>query len=544
MRRAGRRGRWPGAGAGHPRGGRRPRRPAVSQTPRQALDELVGIGRTCSRSHGLVAGPRTRQPDVVGDRAVEEVRPLRHPRHRRPPRGTSVGLERAAIDADGARVGIDEAQEDAAERGLARSAGAHQGHRLAGPQLEGGAVERWCLATRIREPQALERDAGWFGHGGIGGSFGRFGLIGRDRLGRPRLIEDLEGARDDRPARGAHMEARGEGAERQEELGHDEQDRQRAWELDGPLEQAQADLDRHQGDGDGRTPLQHEAGLEGRSQHVHGGVAVATADVPQVLHLLTAASEHLERGDTAQDVEEEGAERAHLHEAPLADHACAAADDHQQQQQQRAREEQHQHRRGVEHEHQQQHQHRHDHGQPAGRQELGHVLLDGVEPAHEHAADLARAFVAGPGGPQAQHLPGEVGAEGAHEHLGRAPCGQLPGDAQGRTHEQEQQAEGQERHDIVERLLLEEHARHRHRHRHELRHQRQRGPDARGHGHDHPTTRCGHMTKQPALRRSAGCPQADHAGPRPLTGQRPSRLVARVVDGDLAPEDVVDTRRV
>ena len=81
----------------------------------------------------------------------------------------------------------------------------------------------------------------------------------------------------------ADVEADGQRPQRQEELGRDEQDREGALEGDAALEQAQADLDRHEGDGDGGAPLQHQRGLEGGPQHVHGGVAVAAADATQVV---------------------------------------------------------------------------------------------------------------------------------------------------------------------------------------------------------------------------------------------------------------------
>ena len=95
------------------------------------------------------------------------------------------------------------------------------------------------------------------------------------RAGRDRFVEDREDARDDGLAGAAHVEAHGQCPQRQEELGRDEQDGERTLEGDAAIEQAQADLDGHQRDGDGGAPLQHQRRLERGPQHVHGGVAVA-----------------------------------------------------------------------------------------------------------------------------------------------------------------------------------------------------------------------------------------------------------------------------
>ena len=48
---------------------------------RQRLDELVGVSSPGRSDHGIHAGLRPREADIVGDGAVEEVRQLRHPRN-------------------------------------------------------------------------------------------------------------------------------------------------------------------------------------------------------------------------------------------------------------------------------------------------------------------------------------------------------------------------------------------------------------------------------------------------------------------------------
>ena len=62
-----------------------------------------GVGDVFEKSEEFgvvvgVGGVGARQADVVGDRAIEEVRPLRHPRDRATPGGPTELLERPAVD--------------------------------------------------------------------------------------------------------------------------------------------------------------------------------------------------------------------------------------------------------------------------------------------------------------------------------------------------------------------------------------------------------------------------------------------------------------
>ena len=283
---------------------------------------------------------------------------------------------------------------------------------------------------------------------------------GRGQRHRRRLVEDLEGPRHGRRAGRAHVEADGQQAQRQEELGRDEQDGQRPVEGDAALQQAQSDLDRDQRDGDGGPPLQHQRGLEGRAQHVHGGIAVASADTPQVLHLLTAPPEHPQGRQTTQDVQEEGRQGAHLQEAALRDRPRAPADDDEEQDQERAGEEEHQDGGRVQQRHHGQHQQRHDHGQPAGRQVAGHVLLDGLEAPHQQASDLAAALLAQPRRPETQQVSGEVAAQCTNDALSRSPGRQLPQGHEDRAHRQQEEGRRQRGQDVIERAALQEDAGH------------------------------------------------------------------------------------
>ena len=191
--------------------------------------------------------------------------------------------------------------------------------------------------------------------------------------------------------------------------------------------------------------------------------------------LLAAAAEHLERGDAAQDVEEERRERAHLHEATLRDGARAAADDRQQQQQQRSGEQQHQHRRRV--------QHAARAAAPAAARSWPASAPAGT--ASRSPRSISRPPTSTPlisplrsrlvqVGPSRSSCPVRSArsvptSDSAERRAASSPTMPRPVRPMSRTRPGQQQ-----RQHVVERAVLEEDAGHRERHRDELRHQRHR----------------------------------------------------------------------
>ena len=261
------------------------------------------------------------------------------------------------------------------------------------------------------------------------------------------------------------------------------------------------------------APLQDQRGLERRAQHVHGRVAVSTADALQVGHLFAPSAEHAQRRQAAQDVQEEGREGAHLQETPLRDGPGAPPDDDEEEQEQRTREQQHHDGRWVQHQHDRQHQDGHDDRQPASRQVDAHVLLDRFEAAHEDAADLPAAFTPQPQGPQRQQVCGEIGAQRAQEGLGGTTGRQLAQRHAERTHTEQHEGHGQERQDVIERLALQEDPRHGQGDRHQLADQRHDRSHACHHGQDQPAAGLPVARQEPSFgARDRAAPGPDVAG--------------------------------
>ena len=257
---------------------------------REGGDEVVRARLAGGGPHGAVGRAGPGQPDVVGDAAVEQVRKLRHPGDLRPPGAQVDRGEVRVADQDAARIGLDEPEQQARDRRLAGAADADQRGQAPGPDREVEGPDRRLDPARVRERDIPEgdRQAGWRAirrnhRDADAGARDADARIRPDLDVVPRrqgLVEDGEGARGDGATRGPRVVARRELAQWQEELGHDDEHRQRPVEGDGTVHQAQADLDRDERDRDGAAPLEHERGLEGGPQDLHRRVAVLAADRP------------------------------------------------------------------------------------------------------------------------------------------------------------------------------------------------------------------------------------------------------------------------
>ena len=232
-------------------------------------------------------------------------------------------------------------------------------------------------------------------------------------------------------------------SQRQEELGDDDQDRQRAIERDRAVHQPEADLDRHERHGDRRTPLEHERGLERGPKHLHRRVAVATAHVADGVHLLDAATEQLERRAALQDVEEECAQPAQLGEPAFGDRARPTADHGQQQDQDRPRDDEDQHRRRVHDRDRREHEQRHGDGEGSCRLGDRDVGLERLAPGDDDRGQLAAALTTGVAGAERKEVPGQVCAQPSLEPVGRA-LGQPVADDQQRHPPDRQQPDDRE----------------------------------------------------------------------------------------------------
>ncbi len=145
--------------AGRPRAGGRRRRPASRSRPAARARSASAPASDGRLAHALVGRAGGAEPDVVGDRAAEERRPLRHPRDAA--RATRPASQAArstppTVMRPAGRLG--EPQQQRGERALARAARPDERDRLAGRELEVDAVEHRAAVGRVGERDALEPD--------------------------------------------------------------------------------------------------------------------------------------------------------------------------------------------------------------------------------------------------------------------------------------------------------------------------------------------------------------------------------------------------
>ena len=150
--------------------------------------------------------------DVVDEPVGEEERLLEHERHRGPQLGR-IGLGHVhAPDPHGAGGGLDEADEQLAQRRLAAAGGADEGDDLAGGDREGDLVERG-RAVGVHEGHALEveahRPGGQVGalarrRGRLGGQHAVDAVGGRHRPGQLLEEEAHDAHREGQPAEEGH----------------------------------------------------------------------------------------------------------------------------------------------------------------------------------------------------------------------------------------------------------------------------------------------------------------------------------------------------
>ena len=127
-------------------------------TLRQGHDELVRVGVARRGFELLPVGVRLAEPQILLDRAVEEIRVLMddgdHPAQR-------LGVERlqiVAADPHRSALRVEEAQQQARDRGFARAAGADDADLLAGGDGEGEPVMGGTAPAGIGEIDILEGD--------------------------------------------------------------------------------------------------------------------------------------------------------------------------------------------------------------------------------------------------------------------------------------------------------------------------------------------------------------------------------------------------
>ena len=229
------------------------------------------------------SSPASRGPerDVLGDSAAEQRRALRDPGDRAAPRGRIAACQVHIADRDPSGERIGEAQQQARHCALAGAARPDQGGRLARRQLEIDVLEHRARTRRVGERDALEEH--------------RRAVRAR-RLDAPRgrglrlLDERQQPVRHGEPV-GARVVLRAQGAQRQVDLGGEDQHGQSRLQGEVPADQAQADRDRDERHAEGRGEVEDSAGQERHPQRPERGAPVLVAALRDGLGLAGRAVE-------------------------------------------------------------------------------------------------------------------------------------------------------------------------------------------------------------------------------------------------------------
>ena len=182
----------------------RQRRPPLAQHRVVALgqggDELVDVGRLGRGLDLRGRGAGASVGDVVGHRHGEQERLLQHDGHLGA-HALQRGLPHVdAVDAHGARPGVEEARHQGDEGGLAGAGRTHDGHRLARAGLHVDVSEH-CSPRVVAKGHALDADvAPHVGEGPGPGGVGHLGLGVKDlrhpASARPRFSQGRHYARE------------------------------------------------------------------------------------------------------------------------------------------------------------------------------------------------------------------------------------------------------------------------------------------------------------------------------------------------------------
>ena len=126
---------------------------------RMAGDEALDAGKPRRREDFFVGGLRLAERDVVAQLAEEQVGVLQHKANAGAQIGRVVLADVDAVDQDAALLRLIEAEQQAADRRLARADAADDADALAGRDLERNLLERVLGSVRVAEGDVLECDA-------------------------------------------------------------------------------------------------------------------------------------------------------------------------------------------------------------------------------------------------------------------------------------------------------------------------------------------------------------------------------------------------
>ena len=220
---------------------------------------------------------------------------LRHPRDVPTPGGKRLGSSIHSVAEDAARARLEQAENDGRERALAAAARAHEHHRLARQELEVDAIEHSPRPRRIAVRDPLEPDDGAVrGVAGAPSSLRRATSVG---------LGQLEQALTDGEAVCARVVLRRDRAQREIQLGSEQQDRQAGLESDVPVDEPNADRHGDECDAERGSQLEYRPREERDPERLHRRPPIVVAGRGERLGLRAAAVVGAKRRQPAHDVE-------------------------------------------------------------------------------------------------------------------------------------------------------------------------------------------------------------------------------------------------
>ena len=216
--------------------------------------------------------------------------------------------------------------------------------------------------------------------------------------GRPSRANERQRLGDRGEPLGALVELGARPAQRQEDLGRDDQHGERRRELDRPVQQPQPEGDREEGDGDRRQRVEHERREEGDAQRRQAGGPQRLAGPRDAGALLGGAAEGPQDGKALEDVGDVTAEVLDLVPAVAGERQARPSDERPEHREQADRRDDDETRDPVEHADGDREGERSHDREDEIRQAPPDVDVEGVEPASGHRREVSRTACVSEGG--------------------------------------------------------------------------------------------------------------------------------------------------
>ncbi len=284
---------------------------------------------------------------------------------------------------------------------------------MAGEKVEGQSIHGGGGALGVGEGDGVEGDSG----------IGNWELFLPDFRCpipnfRQRHIQNLKNALRRADAVHPGVEAQPEQAQRQVEIGRENQDKEGGEKFHSAVEQTEADFNGDDGGGKGRQQFQGQRGEEGDPQDLHGHIAVALGDVFDDLGLAAGLVEGFEGRQALEHIVKVRREPPQRLELAAGQGLAGAADQDHEKRDERGGQQENHARERVERKNEEQHRERNGGRQDDLRQILAEVGFEGFDAVDGREGQFAGAFGLGVGRAERRQVADEPFAQVGFDALG------------------------------------------------------------------------------------------------------------------------------